>query len=111
ATPSPMSPSIQWPGIDETKTQYYSAEWRTPLGSLFSTVRSLSPPGTMSAVTVTPANLSVTLSWSLVSNAASYLVYFGKTNVFSAATLYATLGSTSTSSTVTNLNPGITYYY
>ncbi len=111
ATAGAMTPTVLWTGISETVAQYYQAEWRTPLGSLFSTVRSLLPPNALGAITAAPTDLNIKLTWANVTNAAGYYVYVSKSAAFSTATQFGSYGSGTTTATITNLNPGILYYY
>ncbi|MEO7034043.1 MAG: fibronectin type III domain-containing protein [Polyangiaceae bacterium] len=111
ATANAMDPSIQWTGIGETATQFYQTEWRTPGGSLFSSVRSLSPPAALGAITPTLTDLNIKLTWALASGAVNYYVYVSTSAAFSTATQFGSYGSGTTTATVTNLNPGILYYY
>ena len=112
ATATAMTPTVLWSGITPTVTQYYQAEWRTPLGSLFSSVRSLSPPAALGTVTAAPTDLNIKLTWALAANAVGYYTYVSKSAAFSTATQFGpTWNGTTTSVTITNLNPGILYYY
>ena len=53
-TGSAMNPSISWPivasSIDTTSTTYYQTEYRTSLGSLFSSVKTLVPPAPLGSL-------------------------------------------------------------
>ena len=108
-----MSPSIAWAtvsaGIDTTVTGYYQTEMRTPLGSIFSSVKTLVPPAPVAGLTAgATTDLTQVLSWTASANARSYQVYVG-TGTLAQATLYSSPGSRSV--TVNGLNPGVTYNY
>jgi len=69
-------------------------------------------PSTNDATTIT--STSFVASWNLVSSATSYVLDVATTNVFTAGTFAAGfdgLSLTSTSTTVTSLTAGTTYYY
>jgi hypothetical protein len=110
---SAMNPSISWPivasSIDTTTTTYYQTEFRTSLGSLFSSVKTLVPPAALAGLTAgTTTDLSQVLSWTASANAANYSVYWG-TGTQAQAALFSTTGSLTV--TIPSLNPGVTYNY
>ena len=112
-TGSAMNPSISWPivasGIDTTSTTYYQTEYRTSLGSLFSSVKTLVPPAPLVGLTAgATTDLSQVLSWTTSANASSYNVYWGTGTQAQAALLANTGGLTAT---LPFLNPGVTYNY
>ncbi|HEX3853930.1 MAG TPA: fibronectin type III domain-containing protein, partial [Polyangiaceae bacterium] len=94
---SAMNPSISWPiaGIDTTSTTYYQTEYRTSLGSLFSSVKTLVPPAPLTGLTAgATTDLSQAISWATSANASSYNVYWG-TGTQAQAVLFANTGSLS----------------
>jgi hypothetical protein len=111
---SAMDPSISWPitasNIDTTTTTYYQAEYRTPLGSLFSSVMSLIPPAPLVGLTTgATTNLSQIISWTASTNASSYNVYFGTGATQAQAMLFTNTAAATV--TIPSLNPGVTYNY
>jgi hypothetical protein len=109
-----MNPSISWPiaasGIDTTATTYYQTEYRTPLGSLFSSVKTLVPPAPVAGLaTGATTDLTQAISWTTSANATNYNVYFGIGATQAQAVLFA--NTSSTSLTIPALNPGVTYNY
>jgi hypothetical protein len=113
-TGSAMNPSISWPivasSIDTTSTTYYQTEYRTSLGSLFSSVKTLVPPAPLAGLAAgTTTDLSQVLSWTASANASNYQVYWGTTATQAQAKLFTT--TSGTTATLPFLNPGVTYYY
>jgi hypothetical protein len=109
-----MNPSISWPiaasNIDTTVTQYYQTEYRTPLGSLFSSVKTLVPPAPVAGLTAgATTDLSQVISWTASANTSNYNVYLGIGATQAQAVLFTNTGSTSL--TIPSLNPGVTYNY
>ena len=111
---SAMNPSISWAivasNIDTTVTQYYQTEYRTPLGSLFSSVKTLVPPAPVAGLTAgATTDLSQVISWTASANTSNYNVYLGIGATQAQAVLFTNTASTSL--TIPSLNPGVTYNY
>ena len=68
-------------------------------------------PSAPTAVTATKGNGQVTLSWTSVSGATSYYIYWGTTSSVSRNIFSENLTSTTNSYTHTGLTNGTTYYY
>jgi hypothetical protein len=69
------------------------------------------PPGSPSGLTAAPGNGQVALSWSTATNAAAYNVYYATTPGVEKNTSSKISTITSTSSIVTGLTNGVTYYF
>ncbi|MET0795069.1 MAG: fibronectin type III domain-containing protein [Polyangiaceae bacterium] len=109
---SALTPAVNWnptsAGIDVSKTQYFWSQAQTPNGSSFS-VRSLVPPGALGALSATPSQLSVALSWAAVTPVGGYQIYKGSSTTFANASSYAV--QTGKAITVVGLNPGTAYSF
>lgn len=113
-TASAINPGINWnittAAIDTSVNQNFWSEFRTPLGSHFST-RSLTAPTPATSFAVnTPTNLAANLTWTAGANVSTYQVYMntGATDL-ATATLFSS--PTGTAQTVTDLNPGTSYTF
>ncbi len=69
------------------------------------------PPGTPSGLAVAAGNGQVALSWSAAANAASYNVYYATSSGVSKSTATKGPTVTGTSTFVTGLTNGVTYYF
>ena len=121
-TASSLNPGITWnvanEAIDPTVTQYFWAEARTPLGSLYS-MRSLVPPTPIAGFTATANGLTAALSWTASSNVQAYQLYRATGTpstpaLFADAKLYSSPTTAPTAAsplTLTDLNPGTPYSF
>jgi len=80
--------------------------------SIFSPIVSAIPSPVPTNVLITPAGIGgVTLSWTAVSGATYYSIYYGTSNPVVLAASQNVQGISATSYTLTGLNSGTTYYF